>query len=107
MHIDTIREQSEVKFFIPKVSDAEHCYSLMREGLKKLHGVVASERRVYSIKFTFKGREIEETIGLPSPSNDEVVWAILEGGNIFYTYTANSPQPMLISNVEKVTYFSD
>ena len=104
------KETSNIKFTIPKVSNVEDFYSSIVQFLES-QGISVSEKRVYSISFTHKSRNITETVGEKSESNNELVCAIFESGELFYTCTPSrgivGGEPMMTSHVEKVVYFQD
>lgn len=98
-------ERIERNLFVPQVENPD---IWILPTIKNLlaNGIIVSERKIYSITFMHKGRMITETVGELSPSNNEPVIAIFEGGSIFYTCTPNTGVlrglPMLASDVLKV-----
>jgi len=110
-----MKEVSDINFFMPKLEASKEkseqiyksCLSFIRQ-----QGFNPTNNRIYSLTVLHNGAEFTEVVGQITPSNGELVCAIMEEGNgMFLTITLNrglaKGEPMISSNPEKVYYFKD
>jgi hypothetical protein len=72
------------EFFLPgDPDDPEGLYDGIRKGAEQEFGRPASDRRIFTLRYRWNGRDLEAEVGKPEPVDGETVFAILDMGNVY------------------------
>lgn len=105
-----------MKFFIPAI-DADKAEDFLENTIIKFIETqgfdVLRNKKIRSITFEHKGKLITDSVGELSPSNNEVVYAIIETNNLYLVCTTHrgvlGGEPLLTNkqSISKIIYFDN
>lgn len=73
------------EFFLPGPEgfDPEEIYEGIRQGAEQDTGRLATDRRIFKLRYRYNGRDLEAEVGKPDPIEGELVFAILDMGDLY------------------------
>jgi len=98
-----------MKFFVPLAKDPESAlevYSIAKSNLETQRNTTISDRKIYSLTYTYKSKQYSAVVGEQDPIEGEVVVAIFfePSRNLYHICT---PHRGLIEGLPKLVGASD